>query len=486
VSFGASGTEFTGTFTEPGVGNVESGVTYGGGGTEFTGTFGVPAVADVESGVSFGAGGTEFTGTFSEPGVGNVESGVTYGGDGTEFTGTFGVPAVAYVADSIQYGAGGTEFTGTIADCSSNGEDGCYLDSAGSYDAGDLTNLSAGNIKRGISLAGVTGNFPSSTSPLPRYSDDGGTTNTTGSNETDLTLFVTQLTSDGTFEFWDSAGQRYTGSGDSDIANANVMDGVQFENLSITGSGAPDCTGDGETGCLTTTTYKAIDTSAVSDWDIRVGKSAGGISGALKTSCRNRVNLSVYDDDSNGTAEWWDTIDDWNNDGAFPTALVSGWTSATDCDKSNWEDLTSDGACDTAGDDCIMQDKITGLQWSESYPVASTAAASTTDTWDTAISHCDNLTNYGGHSDWRLPTQKELQEAYIHGIRDLGYKGSGTIRPSGDTLDNNDDFMADVDSWFWSASSQSNMTWNAWFVDPSAGYTNAIGKAYSRQFLCVR
>jgi hypothetical protein len=133
-----------------------------------------------------------------------------------------------------------------------------------------------------------------------------------------------------------------------------------------------------------------------------------------------------------------------------------------------------------------MQDKITGLQWSESYPVASTAAASTADTWDNAISHCDNLTNYGGHSDWRLPTQKELQEAYIHGIRDVGYKGSGTIRPSGDTLDNNDDFMAIVDGWFWSASTLSNLTSDAWGVLLGNGHTDNVGKTNSVQILCVR
>lgn len=33
--------------------------------------------------------------------------------------------------------------------------------------------------------------------------------------------------------------------------------------------------------------------------------------------------------------------------------------------------------------------------------------------------------------------------AYNHGIRELGYKGGGTIRPSGDTLSNNNMFILD-------------------------------------------
>lgn len=122
----------------------------------------------------------------------------------------------------------------TPADCSANGEQSCVATK--SFKAADLTNLAAANIKRGISIAGVTGNLPSTISPLPRYADSGSTTSETGSDETDLTLFASQLTTDGTFEFWDSTGQRYTGSGDSDILAINVREDVAFENLSVAGT----------------------------------------------------------------------------------------------------------------------------------------------------------------------------------------------------------------------------------------------------------
>lgn len=49
-----------------------------------------PAVGDVEEAVDYGHN-DQFTGTFAEPGVGNVLAGVQYGADGTEFTGTLDV-----------------------------------------------------------------------------------------------------------------------------------------------------------------------------------------------------------------------------------------------------------------------------------------------------------------------------------------------------------------------------------------------------------
>ena len=93
----------------------------------------------------------------------------------------------------------------------------------------------AAELKRSIQVAGVTGNFPSSASPLPRYSDASSVA-TSGSDETDLTTFASQLTNDASFEFWDSNGQRYLASGDSDLSSENIVAGVVIENLSITGS----------------------------------------------------------------------------------------------------------------------------------------------------------------------------------------------------------------------------------------------------------
>ena len=90
--------------------------------------------------------------------------------------------------------------------------------------AGDA-NLTAGKIKSGVSIFGATGQYPSTSYRL-----------STNTASTDLTLFTSQITTDGSFEFFDSAGQVYSGSGDSDLIAANIRSGTAIESLSISGT----------------------------------------------------------------------------------------------------------------------------------------------------------------------------------------------------------------------------------------------------------
>jgi hypothetical protein len=86
-------------------------------------------------------------------------------------------------------------------------------------------NVSAGLIKSGSIIAGVNGAYPSATYPLA-----------SSTATVDLTMFQSQLTSNGAFEFFDSAGTRYTGSGDSDLLAANIRAGTAIESLSLNGA----------------------------------------------------------------------------------------------------------------------------------------------------------------------------------------------------------------------------------------------------------
>ena len=70
-----------------------------------------------------------------------------------------------------------------------------------------------------------------------------------------------------------------------------------------------------------------------------------------------------------------------------------------------------------------MRDDVSGLTWSEGFPVALSASTNGTATWAQAVDRCDKL-SFGGIADWRLPTQMELMQAYNHGIRQLGFKGT--------------------------------------------------------------
>lgn len=86
------------------------------------GTYTDPGIANVKTGVSYTYNGTALTGTYTgadrwtDPGVGNVEAGVAYKANSTtnNRTGTFAVPAIGSVESGVGYGAGGTEFTGTL------------------------------------------------------------------------------------------------------------------------------------------------------------------------------------------------------------------------------------------------------------------------------------------------------------------------------------------------------------------------------------
>lgn len=71
------------------------------------------------------------------------------------------------------------------------------------------------------------------------------------------------------------------------------------------------------------------------------------------------------------------------------------------------------------------------------------------------------------------------------GFGRLAIKGGGTIRPSGDTLDNNISFIEDVDQRFWSASTRSFDPDYAWYVGLNDGPTNRDLKTAAFQILCV-
>ncbi|MEI6835093.1 MAG: DUF1566 domain-containing protein, partial [bacterium] len=220
-----------------------------------------------------------------------------------------------------------------------------------------------------------------------------------------------------------------------------------------------------------------------------------GVTGKLKVNCRNRVRTAVYNYDgaigsipqtgvTSGTAiDIWDTIDDYNNNVAgLPPSVVTAWGNNTDCggveattgDDNVWKDVTTTNGttastCTATPANCTMQDKITGLSWSKLQASAA---------WNTAWSNCQSLNN-NGQTGWRLPTQKELMEAYTHGIRSIpsSYAAANTNWMT----------EANFNSLFWSGSSVSSNSVNAWFVNLANGATyNYNAKYFSYLVVCVR
>lgn len=181
----------------------------------------------------------------------------------------------AFAAGDIKSGKTIAGVAGSLANCTTDGTVGCVTTST--YKSANLTNVTAGNIKSGVLIAGVTGDYPSATYPLPSASGVIA--------DLDGTTFNAKMKSATAFEYWDSAGNRYTGAGDADIAAANIVSAIDI--FGATGSAAVEshtsCNGDNQTGCIATAPYKTADTSNFAAGDIVSGKTIAGVAGSLAT-----------------------------------------------------------------------------------------------------------------------------------------------------------------------------------------------------------
>ncbi len=476
----------------------------------YTGVSSTPTASTILSGNTI----TGVAGNVVLPTAANVYTGITFGA-ASGSTGTLTVPTAANVRSAVgAYGVGGTGITPSLADCSApDGATDCVTTS--SFKSVDMSVAIAGNIKSGIVIGGVTGQYPSATYTLP---------NANATADLDAATFNAKVKSSTSFQYWNSAGTRQTGSGDADITDANIASGVSIFGTSGSYIGAvPDA------------------------WNVRAGVTVGGVAGLLKTDCRNGANLTSFDmaayaisvpsltsdtfttasnhgysigdivafygntvgtnfnyttlyrvltvpasntftialtasptvqitglalgtatfvyKTSNGTIEIWDTIDDY---GGAETSIPSytGWSSSNVCggievtagDSNVWSDVTTTGdgvtasTCATTPANCSFKDKITGHEWSKPDMASRD--------WSLALSYCQNLT-YNGKSDWRLPTNKELMAAHNDGIASTA--GSNWI-----TLANMRSY------YFWSSTVNGNgnisTSWNVSLATGSVAY----------------
>lgn len=309
------------------------------------------------------------------------------------------------------------------ATCTSEAQTECRVSPANGLTLVLLAQLTQGNLRSGVTLAGVTGQYPNASYPL-----------TTNSVTADLTDLNGQLTSNTGFEWWDATGARFTGNGDNKLSSGYILTGTTL--FGQTGAVIPspnDCDTDGQTACVAVADYPAAKRANITAWDLRTGKTFGGVSGGLKANCRNGVNSTLYNTDNvtfpildtaGVSNDWWDTSDD----SAGIMTRVSAWSTDTVCDASSWQDMTTiDGgsthiACDPEST-CIYQENNTGLQvtaalWTNSD---SSILNPSTFSWSDALTACKNST-YGGYpvGTWRLPTQKELMNLYLNGSANLG------------------------------------------------------------------
>jgi hypothetical protein len=429
------------------------------------------------------------------------------------------------IPDNIRQGDSIANVVGTALaipkNCSGDGAIGCVANVA--FPAVGVATLTPGLVRKSVTIAGVTGEYPSANYPLA------------GSDITSdlvtMTL-VSQLASSLPFEWFDDRGNRNLASGDTDLIEGNVKSGV--------------------------TIFGALGTAPVvaspSAWTVRNTSVVNGVTGKLKTACRNNVNpatmdagqfvyvtadqlTDTFDAVSHGFAEndairfstqvppsgvtpdattyyirnatqddfqisltlggspvnftsngsiifafhWgdgipntWDSIDDFNAAGSpfavLPTSNIWGQEyfcggMGTSTDSAIWEDLTADGLCDNMLDECIYKDKISGLEWTElQYTSAS---------WPVAVWGCETLIFNG--TAWRVPTEKEFIDALAHGIYSV--TSNNWIHP----------FAAQI-SYFWTSTTDSTDITKAFTVQISTNEVTTSTKADSvqRAYVCVR
>lgn len=200
----------------------------------------------------------------------------------------------------------------------------------------------------------------------------------------------------------------------SAITAAGLMSGKVV--AGITGTYAPVCTTDGQVACLTDATFKAGAGASMTVFDVRAGKTIGGLVAKLNYA-KNGADTSAFNRTtgtgataSAATTDKFDSIDDYNNGDAFPSTTPSDWLAIQENfvrDTSSDED--NDTEC-SGVEDCVYRDVNTGLYWARS--------SVSTVVWEPAVTICETL-DYGGYDDWRMPSQKELIQAYIDGIYSL-------------------------------------------------------------------
>lgn len=216
-------------------------------------------------------------------------------------------------------------------------------------------------------------------------------------------------------------------------------------------------------------------------WDLRLGITLGATTGRLKVNCRNMAGH--YDGNGGYTqgSSTLHTVDDNNYDGSsagsFPATNPWPEGDANFCgykapSESTWERVTTTPS--TTGSNSIYLDKITGLQWSRGSDTTTYEWNDAAAAGDGALEYCAAL-SHGGiiGGNWRVPTQKELMEAYVHGIHELDNDHTPT------------DNLGDLDGSFWTSSTLSSDASYAWRVFLTSGGTTVLLKSSSANVLCV-
>lgn len=258
-----------------------------------------------------------------------------------------------------------------VANCTESLSADCFV--AGRFKAVANAELLPGHIKTGIKIGATTGTFPSVASPLP--------TGNASQPQLMATTFNELLAKSTSFTFYDSHGNEYLQRGSANLKAFNIAHNETI--FGVSGTAQP---------------LQNIEFDKV-----RMRADLYGGQGKMKTDCRNGF--------PSGTApnKFHPSIAD---DGSSKPPVFKG-KADNSCHEELWENVTENSngdvvACENSKPVCEYRDKQTRLIWAKDRH-------KTHITRDQAAAKCAQLATTE-NKPWRLPTHKELLQAYVHGI----------------------------------------------------------------------
>lgn len=270
--------------------------------------------------------------------------------------------------------------------CSAEKNTNCHAE--GSFIGVDGTILHEKHIAFGQKIGGIVGKFPSAAYPLS------GVDSAISLNRTN---FTEALKSGRQIEYFDSTGKLHTAIGSSNLLPRHIKKGTTL--FGVTG------------------TMEAFDNTNLKPENIRYGVDIGNVTGAYKVNCRDLADLAKFNYQvSPGSAELdqYDTVTAHSLPASNPWPGQDGYV----CDESGWQDITdanSNNGCTTLNDSCLWQDRSTKLIWGGYHATKSFGIHAD------AVKYCNNLV-VGSRTNWRLPTIRQLMQAYVNGITTIKKK----------------------------------------------------------------